>query len=203
MSKSVRRPIGILVILIAILGAMRMLRRDDVPGWVYPALLVAAAVCMVVFAVRAARTPGHDRFAHDQQWATILSAEEALQRVADHWGSLGARVTRRDQQVQVEIGSDIKLRFLGVHTRRGRRSFPSVLTVTATATEEGMQLRAHSRDNLGWYPLMHSAMPQLAAQRNEHLVETCRRLTFSPQGEMPVEPQHGDEQPGIGTGSAT
>lgn len=186
MSRAVRRPVGIAGTLVVLVGLMWVFRREDVPWWVYPALLGALALGMILFAVRAAHTPSHDRFVHDQRWSTSLSLTEALQRIADHWESRGMLVHRGPQEVRVELGSDFKLRFSGIHSRRGKQAFPSVLTVTGNATDDGAELYARCRDNLGWYPLMHSSMRQVASERNELLVETCRQLSSEIEGDRTV-----------------
>ena len=38
-------------------------------------------------------------------------------------------------------------------------------------------LSVRARDNLGWYLFMRPGVPRWAAERNAHLIDTCRALT--------------------------
>lgn len=154
-----------------------VLRRLELPLWatvLWSGIVVLVCLLFGWWARRAAR---HERFGLEDQWASGLPAPQALDRITEHFRAEGAAVRQQGKEVVVDVGSDFTFRFTGIESVKGRRRFPSTLTVTATGTGAGSVLRAHCRDNLGWYARMHSWIPQWAAERNAHLVDSARCLT--------------------------
>lgn len=154
-----------------------VLRRMDLPLWATLLWLALFMIALLAFARWARHAPRHDRFALEDQWESGLPASQALDRITEHFRAEGATVRQKGREIVVEVGSDVKFRFTGIESARGRRAFPSTLTATATDTGSGSLLQAQSRDNLGWYAKMHSWIPQWAAERNAHLIDTARALT--------------------------
>ncbi|MFI7482435.1 hypothetical protein ACH9EU_08450 [Kocuria sp. M1R5S2] len=176
---------AVVVLAVLFLAGFVVLRWVEPPWWVWLPALGVLAVAGVVFARFAAHAPRHERFTLEDRWATGLPVSEALERIAVHFDGDGAAVHRGQEEITVELGSDPKFRFLGVESARGRRAFPSTLTVTGAAAEEGAVLSARARDDLGWYLIMRQGAPRWAAERNAHLIDTCRRLTQEEAHEAP------------------
>lgn len=154
-----------------------VLRRMDLPGWGTALWLGAVTAACLLFALWARHAPRHERFSLEDDWESGLPAAQALERITEHFRAEGATVQQRGREAVVEVGSDVKFRFSGIESARGRRAFPSTLTVTAISTGAGSTLRARSRDDLGWYARMHSWVPQWADERNAHLIDSARCLT--------------------------
>lgn len=173
---------GLKVIAVALFIVLLLTMRMDLPWWGTALWFIGIFAAFGVFALGASDQARHERFLLQDQWHAPLSATDALDKIAEHFASTGATVEKSEHELRVQQGSDVKFRFCGVLSRRGRRAFPSVLTVTASNTDTGATLFACSQDNLGWYPAMHSAIPQWAAERNAHLIDTCRELTLDGAG---------------------
>ncbi|MGX5360276.1 hypothetical protein [Kocuria sp. KH4] len=153
------------------------LRQLDLPLWATLAWLGVVVAAALLFGRWARHAPRHERFSIDDEWQSGLPASEALERITEHFRAEGATVRQNGREVVVEVGSDLMFRFTGIESARGRHAFPSTLTVTATGAGGRTTLRAQSRDNLGWYAKMHSWIPQWAAERNAHLLDSARCLT--------------------------
>ncbi|MEX5300020.1 SGNH/GDSL hydrolase family protein [Kocuria sp. CPCC 205292] len=154
-----------------------VLRQMDLPLWATMLWLGIVIAACLAFGWWARHAPRHERFALEDEWESGLPAAQALERITDHFRAEGATVRQQGKEVIVEVGSDFKFRFSGIETARGRRAFPSTLTLTAIDTGSGSTVKARSRDNLGWYAKMHSWIPQWADERNAHLIDSTRHLT--------------------------
>lgn len=154
-----------------------VLRRLELPLWATMLWLGIVGAAGLLFGWWARRAARHERFSLQDEWTSGLPAAQALDRITEHFRAEGATVRQRGKEAVVDVGSDFAFRFTGIESARGRRRFPSTLTVTATDTGAGSTLRARCRDNLGWYARMHSWIPQWAAERNAHLVDSARCLT--------------------------
>jgi hypothetical protein len=154
-----------------------VLRQTDLPFRVTVLWLGVLLVATLLFGSWARHAPRHQRFDLEDEWESGLPADQALERIAEHFRAEGATVRHQKREAVVEVGSDFTFRFTGIESVRGRRAFPSTLTVTAISTGAGSTLRAQSRDNLGWYARMHSWIPQWADERNAHLIDSARCLT--------------------------
>lgn len=165
--------LGVVLFLVPFL----VLRTMDLSLWATLAWLGVVVVAALLFGRWARHAPRHERFNLDDEWHSGLPASEALDRITEHFRAEGAMVHQEGRKIVVEVGSDLKFRFTGIESARGRRTFPSTLTITATNTGAGATLRAQSRDNLGWYAKMHSWIPQWADERNAHLIDSARCLT--------------------------
>lgn len=154
-----------------------VVRRTDLSWWGTALWLGMMVVACALFALWARHAPRHERFHLEDEWESGLPAAHALDRITEHFRAEGATVHQHRREAVVEVGSDVMFRFTGIGSARGRRAFPSTLTVTAFSTGAGSTLRAQSRDDLGWYARMHSWIPQWADERNAHLVDSVRCLT--------------------------
>lgn len=154
-----------------------VLRQMDLPFWVTMLWLGVLLVATLLFGSWARHAPRHERFGLEDEWESGLPADQALERITEHFRAEGATVQQQGREAVVEVGSDFTFRFSGIESARGRRAFPSTLTVRTINTGAGSTLRAQSRDNLGWYARMHSWIPQWADERNAHLIDSARCLT--------------------------
>jgi hypothetical protein len=178
MSEKPRTPTAAVIVLVVVLvGGLLALRLVEMPWWGWVLGFAGLAVAGWVFARFAAHAPRHDRFVLEDRWATALPVSEALERISAHFAGEGATVHESQDRTTVEMGSDRKFRFLGIESARGRRAFPSVLNIAAEPSRAGAVLSARARDNLGWYLFMRPGVPRWAAERNAHLIDTCRSLT--------------------------
>lgn len=191
MSEKPRTPTAAVIVLVVVLvGGLLALRLVEMPWWGWILGLGGLVVAGWVFARFAAHAPRHDRFVLEDRWATALPVSGALERISAHFAGEGATIHKSQDEITVEMGSDRKFRFLGVESTRGRRAFPAILNITAEPSGTGAVLSVRARDNLGWYLFMRPGVPRWAAERNAHLIDTCRALT---------RPEGAENQDGGGT----
>ena len=169
---------AVIVLVVVLLVGFLVLRLVEMPWWGWVLALGALVVAGLVFARFAEHAPRHERFVLEDRWATALPVAEALERITAHFADEGATIREGQDEITIEVGSDRKFRFRGVESARGRRAFPSTLTVTGAPSGNGSALSAQARDNLGWYLFMRPGVTRWAAERNAHLIDTCRALTL-------------------------
>lgn len=176
---------AVAVLVVLFVAAFLVLRWVEPPWWGWLTALAALALAGWVFARSAAHAPRHERLVLEDQWVVRLPASEALERIVTHFDDDGAAVHRSQDEITVEVGSDRAFRFLGVESARGRRAFPSTLTVTGGSSDRGTALSARARDNLGWYLTVRPGAARWAAERNAHLIDICRALTLPEEAPSP------------------
>ena len=180
-------PAAVVVLVVLFAAGFLVLRWVEPPWWGWLPALGTLVVAGWVFARFAASAPRHERFVLEDRWATPSPVPEVLERLAEHFAGDGATIRQGQDEITVEVGSDRKFRFLGVESARGRRAFPSTLTVTGASSDRGTVLSARARDNLGWYLTVRPSIARWAAERHAHLIDTCRALTL-PQDAGSPEP---------------
>lgn len=150
-----------MVVFVTGLVANAMLRELRDRGIITTPVLVLAMVFLLGgFAVywrfcwvpRASSSePDRPRITVAETWYSPYPPREAADRMRDAFTDPAARVTADDTSVHVRTGSDTTYRIRGAGSAKGWDALPLAVDFAAAPSEEGCNITAEARDDLGYY----------------------------------------------------
>ncbi|WP_270254722.1 hypothetical protein [Kocuria marina] len=125
--------------------------------------------------------PDRPRIVVAETWHSPYPPREAAARMRDAFTAPAARVTADDTSVHVRTGSDTTYRIRGAGSAKGWDALPLAVDLTAAPSEEGSNITAEARDDLGYYEDQPAPFVEIEVRRRGR--ELIRRAVVATAGD--------------------